>query len=59
VDVTRAVTHDGYHAQGVDAHEKAWLNVWITTIASGRSRTCTLLADGNGSTDKVKVWVHN
>ena len=58
-DVTGAVTHDGYVANGVNADERAWLNVWITSTASDRSSTCTLTGDGNGQTDIVKVWVHS
>jgi hypothetical protein len=58
-DVTWAVTHDGYTAQDVDAGEKGWLNVWITSTASDRSVTCKLVGDGNGTTDTVNVWAHS
>jgi hypothetical protein len=58
-DVTWAVTHDGYVATDVNANEKSWVNVWITSTSSNRSVTCELVGDGNGDTDTVKVWAHS
>ena len=58
-DVTWSVTHEGYVAQGVDAGEKAWLNVWISSSAADRSGTCALEGEGMVGTDIVTVSVRS
>lgn len=55
-DVTWAVNHRGYRQGGVDAGERAWLNISFTSTRSDRSYSCRLTGDGNGIRDHV--WLH-
>jgi hypothetical protein len=57
-DVTYAATHGGYAAKA-SPHERAWVNVGITSTKAARSVTCELSGVANGLPDTVKIWAHS